>query len=470
LTQPKVNCLLINYSNIFSNYEYGELMSKTMVIRLALLLSVIATNIQAQQASPILEPAVPQHVVDFYAEVMNAPPFQAVDMRSRQIGGVLQFAPSASSYLSSAQVDYFRAGWEQRIAKDGRFFTAPKALGRILVIDYKAESISPNAILSYRYLANQDSENELYEPWSSSKIFAYSAAVAKVRQLSAGEFGGQSLAGNIPIADLITSIHSYEPFGLADGDSNAIATYFMNVAGRDHLTALFHDQWLMLTNPSIRFRGAYANKVFEPIDSQWHQGDKLFRVDYPTQSIDDLGYQSYRCEHCGLTGNKPMTTLAQAEWLKRLAVHERDPVTRLPYLQSEDVQVLFFGKGHSDTKHVDGGMLQGISTMLHNAIATAIAGELPSDPKKVLDQATQGQWRIWQKIGWGPSETRGAGENVVLAHVSLPHFQGGLEFTLAAQSAEPGDGDIYVNYAGIKMQSLLTQSMLELFAANQVVK
>jgi hypothetical protein len=445
-------------------------MCKMIVMQLALLLSAIASNVQGQQASSALVLAVPQDVVDFYGEVMNASPFQAADMRSRQIGGILPLASSAPSYLSSAQVDYFQAGWEQRIAKNGRFFTASKELGRILVINYKADFGSPNASLRYRYLANQDTYNDLYEPWSSSKIFAYSAAVAKVRQQSAGEFGGQSLAGNIPIADLITSIHSYEPFGLADGDSNAIATYFMNVAGRDHLTALFHDQWLMLANPSIRFRGAYANKVFEPNDSQWHQGDKQFRVNYPTQSSDDLGYQSYRCEHCGLTGNKPMTTLAQAEWLKRLAVHDRDPVTRLPYLQSEDVAVLFFGKGHSDTKHADGGMLQGISTMLHNAIATAIAGELPSDPKKVLDEATQGQWRIWQKIGWGPSETRGAGENVVLAHVSLPHFQGGLEFTLAAQSAEPGDGDIYVNYAGIKMQSLLTQSMLELFAANQVLK
>ena len=56
---------------------------------------------------------------------------------------------------------------------------------------------------------------------------------------------------------------------------------------------------------------------------------------------------------------------------------------------------------------------------------------------------------------------------MVLAHVSLPYFQGGIEFTLAAQTAALGDDEIYVNYAGIKMQSLLTQSMFELFQTHR---
>jgi hypothetical protein len=437
-------------------------MYKAVITASIYLLSFVINNVQAD-VSLAETVEVPQHVVDYYTEVMNVAPFQPADISSRQIGGGLLKQQSDTVYLNSAQVNYFKLGWEQRIAKDWQFFSAPKELGRILVIDYKATTILPNPSLSYRYLANQYTHDELYEPWSSSKIFAFTAAVSKVRQLSSGEFGGQSLLGNIPIADLVTSIHSYEPFGLSDGDSNAIASYFVNVAGRDRITALFHDQWLMLSNPSIRFRGAYSNKLFKPRDQLWRKGNKSFSVDYPKQSSDDLGYQSYRCQQCGLTGNKPMTSLAQAEWLKRLAVHVRDPLTRLPYLQSDDVDVLFFGTGHSDKQHTNGGMMQGISTILHNAIATAIAGELPSDPKKVLDEATQGQWRIWQKIGWGPSETRGSFETVVLAHVSLPYFQGGIEFTLAAQTAAPGNGDMYVNYAGVKMQSLLTKSMLELF-------
>lgn len=414
------------------------------------------------------QPEASQEVVAFYSDVMNAPPLYPAHVGSETIATLLPKRNTNSiRYLSSTEADYFSSGWEQRIAKDWQFFTAPREIGRILVINFSATDNNKESALGYRYLANANSQNELYEPWSSSKIFAYTAAMAKVRQMSEGKFGGQSLAGTTPIADMITSIHSYEPFGQANGDSNAIATYFVNVAGRDRITALFHDQWLRLANANVRFRGAYANKIFEPSDHQWHTNNQKFKVDYATSSVDELDYQSYRCEHCGLTGNKPMTTLAQAEWLKRLAVHERDPLTRLPYLQSEDVQVLFFGTGHSDKKQKHGGMMQGISLMLHNAIATAITGTLPANPKQVLDEATQGQWRVWQKIGWGPSETRGAGENVVLAHVSLPFFQGGMEFTLAAQTAEPGDGEIFVNFAGIKMQGLLTQSMRELFAANQ---
>jgi hypothetical protein len=443
------------------------------IIRLVILGCVASSGaIYAEQVSTEQQLA-PQDVMDFYAEVMNAPAYMPADLSSQQLGGVLpKRSEQQLRYLTASDVDYFKAGWEQRIASDWQFFSAPTELGRILIIDLKATDndnvagtdISP---LSYRYLANKSTQNELYEPWSSSKIFAYSAAVAKVRQLSEGNIGAASLAGSAPIADLITSINSYETFGQADGDSNAIATYFANVTGRDRLTALFHDQWLLLANPAIRFRGAYSTKVFAPSDTYWHSAPDKISVSVFTESTIDTGYQGYRCEHCGLTGNKPMTTLAQAEWLKRLAVHERDPLTRHPYLQTEDVKVLFFGSGHSDKQHQVGGMMQGISLMLHNAVATAIAGELPADPKKVLDDATKGQWRIWQKIGWGPSETRGAGENVVLAHVSLPHYQGGKEFTIAAQTAAAGDGEIYVNYAGIKMQSLLSQSLLELFNSQQ---
>ena len=437
-----------------------------------LILCCFAINSAVLAATPAVEQQlVPQEVVDFYAEVMNVAPYLPADLSNKQIGaGLVARDSKQKHYLTASEVDYFKADWEQRVASNWHFFSAPRELGRITLIDFKTTSqgsSTASPALSYRYLANQSSHNQLYEPWSSSKIFAYSAAVAKVRQLSEHKVGASSLAGNTPIADLITSINSYAVFGQADGDSNAIATYFANVVGRDRLTALFHDQWLMLANPAIRFRGAYASKVFVPSDTYWHSATAQIQVPAFGASTDDNGYQDYRCEHCGLTGNKPMTTLAQAEWLKRLAVHERDPLTRHPYLQTEDIEVLFFGSGHSDKQHQVGGMLQGISLMLHNALATAIVGELPEDPKKVLDEATRGQWRIWQKIGWGPSETRGAGENVVLAHVSLPHYQGGKEFTIAAQTAAAGDGDIYVNYAGIKMQSLLSQSLLELFNSQQ---
>ena len=45
-------------------------------------------------------------------------------------------------------------------------------------------------------------------------------------------------AGDTALVDLISSINSYEAFGKADGNSNAIASYFVNVAGREYLRGL----------------------------------------------------------------------------------------------------------------------------------------------------------------------------------------------------------------------------------------
>ncbi|KXI30051.1 hypothetical protein [Paraglaciecola hydrolytica] len=430
-----------------------------------LLYLVLQLNLVSQVQAQSNE-SITQEVRDFYPLVMNAHPYLPSNQQDHKIGANLPIRkPLEANYLNAKEINYFKPGWELRVASDWDFFSARPEMGKILVIDFKQTSAEPGSNLAYRYLANHNSQNDLYEPWSSSKIFAYTAAIARVRQTL--QIGANSRAGDVPIADLITSIHSYEPFGKADGNSNAIATYFANIAGRDGLTALFHDQWLMLANPAIRFRGAYDNDAFAPQDGLWHSGEQAFEVPAYAKSSDDPGHQTYRCEHCGLTGNKPMTTLAQAEWLKRLALHEREPLTRHPYLESVDLEVLFFGTGRSQSAKQVGGMIQGISLMLPKAIALAISGDENADPKQVLEEATRGHWRIWQKIGWGPSETRGSGENVVLAHVSLPHYQGGKEFTIAAQTTAPGDGEIYVNYAGIKMQALLSQSLQELFNSPQ---
>lgn len=63
---------------------------------------------------------------------------------------------------------------------------------------------------------------------------------------------------------------------------------------------------------------------------------------------------------------------------------------------------------------------------------------------------------------WGPSETRNTGEHVVLAHVCLPYFQGGREFTIAAQTSHSEALDRSVHNAGIKMQRMLAATMNQL--------
>jgi hypothetical protein len=400
-------------------------------------------------------------IQSFSTNVMNAEPAMPANLRESTISCAVGQSKLTGEYQTAQQVDYNTKDWQNRVSADWNYFAAPKSLGRVLAIDFA----SVKNEIGFRYLANQDSYDELYEPWSSSKIQAFSAAVSKMRERGVG---ANSIAGNTHLADLITSINSYERFGKADGDSNAIATYFLNVIGRDQATALFHDEWLQLNNKDIRFRGAYALKVYSPSEPYWFDLDSKKKVKVPelAKGSDDPGYQSYRCETCGITGNKPMTTLSQAEWLKRLASHERVVETRMPNLTSKDVEVLFYGTGHSEPRYQAGGMLQGISRMLLDAVAKNIINKPVSNSKLILDEATNGQWRIWQKIGWGPSETRGTGENVVLAHVCLPGFQGGREFTISAQTSFPGNKESSVHYAGLKMQLLLDQAVKQLINPN----
>ncbi|MDT0595353.1 hypothetical protein [Glaciecola petra] len=369
-------------------------------------------------------------------------------------------------HLNSKQVDYSKQGWEQRIAHDWTFFDIPAAEGRLLIIDISKSAA--NELPTYRYLANDNTQNQLYEPWSSSKIFAYTGAMAQLRKLGLSSNGS---IGEHNIADMITSINSYEPFGKADGNSNALATFFANLATRDYLTDLFYDNWLNLSTPNIYFRGAYGPSAFEPLSYTFNHAINTIASNPSTIELnmnniatDDPGYLPYRCEKCGLTGNKPMTTLAQAEWLKRLAMHQSDPVTAHPELAQEDILNLFYGKDNSQKSPL-AGMTSGISNMLQMAIASNISDTEINDTteaKIALDTHYDGKWRVFQKIGWGPSETRSTSENVVLAYVSLPHPHDPKQsrsFVVAAQVAVPEASEANVTKAGQKMQTLLNRGI-----------
>jgi len=387
------------------------------------------------------------------------PPLLPAKLDELSIDCPLAGADDSAAYRNAAEVSYDRPGWEQRITADWDFFAAPASDGWLTVVDFRRE---PDG-LAYRYLANDATHDRLYEPWSSSKIMAFTAAVAALRPHG---IGADSSVGGFVLADLITGINSYEEFGTASGESNAIATFFLNLAGRDFATDLFHDGWLLLGNPDVRFRGAYGPTAFDPGTNEFVSRDGATRHT-PTvyaNAADDPGYLAYRCETCSTDGNKAMTALAQAEWLKRLASHTREPLTRHPGLELIDIETVFFGRHHSDPRPV-GGMLQGISTFLPAALAATLAPGSDHDAKAVLDERTDGRWRVYQKVGWGPSETRGMSELVILAHVCLPGIgNGGREFTLFGRAAVPGadPNEHGVGDAGLKLERVLRDSLPQL--------
>ncbi|RDV26824.1 hypothetical protein DXV75_07510 [Alteromonas aestuariivivens] len=399
---------------------------------------------------------------------MNAPLWVPAEMSELSPACSNIKGSTNGDYRKSSEVNYQQAGWEKRISHDWQFFSGPAELGKVLVIDTDTSSATP----AYRYLSN-GTERDHFEPWSSSKVFAYTAAMAALRQQH--KVGGNGYLGQYNIADLITSIHSYAPHGTADGDSNAIASYFANMAGRDFLTRLFHKDWLNLADGHVMFRGAYETSLLSPEPAVWRASADEQGSPYQIFAAngDDPGYLPYRCDNCGLTGNKTMTTLAMAEWLKRLAMHQADPQTRHPFLQAGDIDVLFTGHGHTDANLPTAGMMRGISLQLGMAIARALTlqPELNSEQaEKALNAVTGGKWRIHQKIGWGPSETRGTGENVMLAQVCLPLKTHTVSFTVAAQASYPGASDESVLRSGQKMQQLLDGAMLELLAKKNTVQ
>jgi len=394
---------------------------------------------------------------DYYQQVISALPIVPQNYQPGPFDCATTVSADNADYQTTVAMG--RApGWLEKSAHDWHYFPISAAEGNVLVIDFAYK----NQQLGYRYLANEATQSQLFEPWSSSKIIAFIGAMT---QFSADFAQPDTLIGQVRLADIITSIHSYQPIGGADGDSNAYAYYFANLAGRDYLTALFHEGWLNSGQPQVKFRGAYGPTPYTPEPPRWQTASRAQQLTV-TQPTTDPGMLPYRCDNCGLTGNKPMTTLVLAEFLKRLASYQRDPLIQLNGLSADAIAMLFFGPGHSQHDIAAGGMMAGASLTPHRAIAAALQQHYPAlrglSVQATLDQASNGDWRILHKLGAGPSETRDSGEVIALLHVCLPLPDGSREFTMAVQASSQKQDYTGVGEAGLKVEHIIQQATLQL--------
>ena len=112
--------------------------------------------------------------------------------------------------------------------------------------------------------------------------------------------------------------------------------------------------------------------------------------------------------------------------------------------------------------------MAGASLTPHRAVAQALQTEYPEladlSVQETLDTATGGNWRIFHKLGAGPSETRGTSEVVALAHICLPLADGTREFTVAAKAAVPENTEANVGHAGAKLETLLRRTVQQLIS------
>ncbi len=316
-------------------------------------------------------------------------------------------------------------GWESRVALDSHALDGlVPASDRAVVIDIRRVEGKP----AYAYFGAHGLVHETYEPWSSAKIMAASAAMARVRGQSDARVGGPASAGPSAIGDLITAMESYATSGNVPGASNEIAGYFLTVAGAERTNALFGASWLNLTGDASGFhlstvagrsRSAWGAAPY-PAGRTWSMADGASAtVTLDTQMVDD----------------KPVSALAQAEWLKRLSQHVLAPEASMPGFQAADLDVLFYGKPGSSKV---GGMLAGVSAYVANALAgTTALG--PAETVARIDALNGGRsnWRVFDKVGWGDSSTRSRSEVVLVSYTCLPEYDGGHELVIALRTSVP---------------------------------
>jgi hypothetical protein len=145
-------------------------------------------------------------------------------------------------------------------------------------------------------------------------------------------------------------------------------------------------------------------------------------------------------------------------------MHSADPSTAHPFITRADIDVLLFGTA---SKH--GGMSAGISNILQNALSDVIDVQ---DREVYPVTSKQPYWQIFNKIGWGESETRSASEVVVLAHVCIPSPSETRSFVVSASvSVGLNPNEITakesaknIGFAGRLMQKTLEQSLKQILS------
>lgn len=258
----------------------------------------------------------------------------------------------------------------------------------------------------YRYFSNESNPDD-YESWSASKFMLVPAAAAKIREKSRNKVGLDSTTNTGEhVGELVTYLHNYEAHG--NYESNALARYFLDVAGRDWANSLV-EKWIGSLDSSL---GANYGAFYSDVGQNFYNDDHQIYVDNSS---------SYGGP------DKKITTLASAEFLKRLVMHREDAVTRLPGFRApkdsqkfwEDLKFLFYGQPN----WYWGGMQDDSAIYLENSV----------DIDRI-DRNTKGNWRIFSKLGYGTSSSRYKQEFVYTAYGCFPQPEStnpGAEFVIS---------------------------------------
>ena len=270
-----------------------------------------------------------------------------------------------------------------------------------------------NGVPYYRYLSN-GSHDKVLEPWSSSKFLAVINAASSLRYHSEGALGLDAMAGELPLGDLVSALHSYDEERYT---SNSLSAWFHDIGGRAFANGIIHERWLKRPVEE-RFGANYGDRSAD-IPYKFKLGDKEIEIDK-----DQAWYPS-----------NALSTFTLAEALKRLVMHREDRVTRLEEITWEDVEVLLYGAPQSlwyGPEDAQG--MQGDSAVYLQESVSAERRE----------QVAQGKWRVYSKLGLGASR---GGEFVYTGYACFPNLDEagsplegeGVELIIATHWGAQGD-------------------------------
>lgn len=322
-------------------------------------------------------------------------------------------------YASSTEIDYFKPGWIDRIPKTVDVFDF-KNLERYIsyvVIDVRNVNNEPR----YHYFTNGRSL-KLLENWSTTKTLAVVSAIQRIRLRTNLAVGANSIVnGSNGRKSTFSAINN-----LIHLHSDNAAAVTMKQIAHPNNAENFANNWIL---PPVRetFSSGYGATASIPAP---------YRINDLENPSDSVVLDSMATHN-----SNSLSPMLLAESMKRIGVNRRDEILMprffnystgtitsqeqasklAPAIKDEDLEILFYGSKNSDAEWT-GMTNEGFG--LSGYLLPALGGKENADAK------TSGRWRVFSKTGTGTSATRGVTEGSYLAHVCLPEFDGGREFTM----------------------------------------
>ena len=380
-------------------------------------------------------------------------------------------------YTNSTIVDYLTPDWENRIQRTDDFFTEKNLNGydsdelKLTVIDIRNVNGRPH----YHYFSNGTTMQTL-QNMSATKFMGASFSVHRIRQLSKGRIGADVRYNSRVLASDLDIIGNVS--------ENRYAAAVKTLGGNAHAEFMI-ENWMLAgyRDPSIT-----GSKV-DYFGGSWGARSDFCgeSVPFPTKYVTDLTTgeklnlpevcpkevnpkKPYNCAsyiNCDCRGKyrnwNHLSGLTFAEWMKRIAVNYRDPVTlpklidykvsryalpskrarqtATPSLTKRDIEILMYGttayspeefKRRSLDKSDCGGKLgptysdyrgkkrggmmwDGLRDWPHNAGGVDRLHELFNDRWRMLGKAGSGQVGIQQG-----EEKKNFKVEAVIGYICLP--------------------------------------------------